>query len=128
MDNIPSGNAVSGSVQPRSASQHAALDAVPAGGRGLANNTYQYSSKVKLRGLVLSDRYHLGQISCIRQLQNDVELIVFNERVEVFDHIGVIQLLQWTNGERQLFLVGTNLLFAAFDTTRSSCNKIQQTQ
>lgn len=69
------------------------------------------SSQSKIRGSVLlrfervigfSDLYHLGQISSIRKLQNNVELIFFNKRIKVLDYIGVIQLLQWTNKRKMV--------------------------
>lgn len=37
--------------------------------------------------------YHLGEITSICQLQDNVKFIVFNERIQIFNYIGVVQLL-----------------------------------
>lgn len=37
---------------------------------------------------------HLRQIPSVSQLQDNVELIVFNERIQILDYVGVVQLLQ----------------------------------
>lgn len=37
---------------------------------------------------------HLREIPSVSQLQDNVELIVFNERIQILDYVGVVQLLQ----------------------------------
>lgn len=71
----------------------------------LLNSQENISSDLWLRFervIGFSDLYHLGQISSIRKLQNNVELIFFNKRIKVLDYIGVIQLLQWTNKRKMV--------------------------
>lgn len=46
----------------------------------------------RLRGCC-PDLDHLGEITCISQFQHNVQLVVFDERVQILDDVRMVQLL-----------------------------------